>query len=118
MSFPNLTPERISAIQAGVAALFNPDNYERVEPAEVKVEESRHYHRGESHPAIKIEVGAMYERPQIRDDLSILAVFNRIAELTGCKEVDKDECGHGGCETCDYGSYYSYEFYAFDPIAE
>ena len=55
-----------------------------------------------------IDVSDMYEYISFKDDMSILAGYNKIAELlnvTNGEEYDRD-CETTGCPTCNYGSEY------------
>lgn len=51
---------------------------------------------------IEIDISAMYESPG-RD----LPKLIRLSEIVNTKEInDQSSFGHGGCDSCDYGSKY------------
>lgn len=64
---------------------------------------------------IHIIVSNMYEPPRFKTPLSFIEGMMEIAKLCGKTELTIDyEISHSGCETCDYGSEYGYEFKAWN----
>ena len=56
-----------------------------------------------------VSVCKMYEYVEFKHGISTLQGFQKIAEILECKDGDEvDRWSSGGCETCDYGSRYSY----------
>lgn len=54
---------------------------------------------------IHVEVSQMYEHLPLTFD-----TLMKLSELFGTKEYAVNQWGHGGCESCDYGSKYAHEF--------
>lgn len=53
--------------------------------------------------SIELSFGSEYQRPQIN-----LAGLIELADIFGTKEIDLDNYGISGCETCDSGSDYGH----------
>lgn len=59
----------------------------------------------------EISISAMYEAPTISFE-----TLKKISGLFGTDKIDMDNFGHGGCETCDYGSDYGHTIQIYNPI--
>jgi len=76
-----------------------------VETVEVAVRDNKVY----------ITVADMYDPPQFIAPHSFLTGMMEIAKLCGKTELTIDgTISKGGCETCDFGSSYGYEFIAWN----
>jgi hypothetical protein len=51
----------------------------------------------------ELSYGRMYEAPTLN-----FSTLKKLSELFGTDNVDVDNYGQGGCETCDYGSDYGH----------
>ena len=51
-----------------------------------------------------VEFGQMYDAPDWNFDKLI-----EVAIFFGTTNINVSDIHHGGCETCDYGSFYGYE---------
>lgn len=58
----------------------------------------------------ELEYGAMYESPGLS-----FSHLKKLSELFGTDEVDVDNYGHGGCESCDWGSDYGHTIQIYKP---
>lgn len=56
----------------------------------------------------------MYERPIGIGFSTLLAISKKF----GTEQVDVDDYGRGGCESCDYGSIYGAHFAIYNPTIE
>lgn len=54
---------------------------------------------------IKFSINRMYEYVSIN-----LGVLMQMAEFFGTKKINEDQYSSDGCDTCDYGSRYTYDF--------
>ena len=64
----------------------------------------------------EVKVYAMYESPELKDDMSLLIAMQKIAETLGFKDMDvPHKHSQLGCETCDYWSEYGWTFIAWNP---
>lgn len=64
-------------------------------------------------PAVIVEVYSMYEKPMVPEnfDGGLVGFFSAIQLAIGTDNLDLySEIGYGGCESCDYGSRYGWEF--------
>lgn len=58
-----------------------------------------------------VSVAAMYQAPEIEGGLSILQAMHEIAAILGCSDGCREsDIADQGCETCDYGSSYGWEW--------
>ena len=57
-----------------------------------------------------IKHSAMYSAPTLQ-----FAKLKKLSEIFGTEKIDVDDFGHGGCETCDYGSEYGHEITLINP---
>ena len=110
-----LTKEQKDQIETRVRALFRPEYGDGESGANITVEGSLCSSHGDRHECIKITVEKMYYKPDVR--VGTLELLQGISEATGMKDVNTEEICEPGCETCDYGSSYGYEFYCFNPVA-
>ncbi len=53
---------------------------------------------------VLITYGQMYESPVLN-----FASLVKLSELFGTQDIDVDDYGYSGCESCDYGSDYGHE---------
>jgi len=58
----------------------------------------------------ELEYGKMYESPQLN-----FSELKGLSELFGTDEIDVDNYGSCGCDTCDYGSDYGHTIQIFNP---
>lgn len=64
---------------------------------------------------VYITVADMYDPPRFIRPFSFLTGMMEIAKLCGKTELTiEDTISEGGCETCDFGSSYGYEFVAWN----
>lgn len=62
-------------------------------------------------PALTVSCGAMYETPQWKGKDGVIGMLTFLRDTLGGKFIDEDgTTKQSGCETCDYGSFYSREF--------
>lgn len=60
---------------------------------------------GEMSSYVRIRVASMYSAPGLN-----FALLSDLSEFFGTRNInDDDRFGHGGCDTCDYGSSYGLE---------
>lgn len=66
-------------------------------------------HKGK--PALEITLGAMYEPPSYAGEGGVIGMLTRLRDICGGRDIDDagSSISHG-CETCDYGSFYSRSF--------
>lgn len=62
-----------------------------------------HLSIGEINGGYEITYGQMYESPGLN-----FTHLKKLSELFGTDNIDVDNYGYGGCETCDFGSDYGH----------
>jgi hypothetical protein len=88
--------EALQKLQEQVQDLFDTDQYKYCD-VECQVKQY-----GDE---ITVTVSKMYEHLPLTFD-----TLMKLSEIFGTKEFQVNQWGHGGCETCDYGSRYAHEF--------
>lgn len=85
-----------------------------VEKAEVEVKRRKH----KGFPALEIRLVKMYERPvPAQYEGNLLKFFDAIKAAAGTENLDLVyDVSNPGCETCDWGSAYGWEFVAWDEV--
>lgn len=62
-------------------------------------------------PAVEIVCGGMYNRPTYKGDRGMIGMLENLMRIGGGNRIDDDgDTDSPGCETCDYGSFYSKRF--------
>lgn len=103
--FASTEPSALKPIDEAKAAI------EGLTGASCKITETKR----DGFPAYQIRLVDMYERPfPSHYKGNILAFFRDIETIAGANNIAlEDEINEGGCETCDYGSQYGWEFVAW-----
>ena len=94
-------------IQEAVTNLFDLDRYKY---CDFTVEARIGVHK--EHDAVFVKIQKMYDQPDISGwEGGLVGFLTDLQKAMTCTQLDiNDEYGHGGCETCDYGSCYGKEY--------
>jgi hypothetical protein len=81
----------------------------------VEIENAKAGREGE-YPAYRITISQMYEAPiPAQFDGNILAFYKAVEAAVGANNLSlSEEIERRGCETCDHGSEYGWEFLAWE----
>jgi len=79
---------------------------------EVTVKKAKVFTSKGTKNALEVKISQMYEYPTIKNwEGGVISMLQSIAKACGGKDVNNENRhSSSGCETCDYGSNYVWEF--------